>query len=168
MGGIDVLVTAVGGAEDAPLLMVCSEDIHACIDDNLRTVINVCEAYRDVPRNGQAGRIVNISSVTGLVGQPMRVSYGAAKGAVISYTKSLARELASQNITANVVAPQVIEGGLANLMKMHVREVLLANTPVGRACTPADVAHAVAYLGSPAASFVTGTVLTVAGGMVTW
>jgi 3-oxoacyl-[acyl-carrier protein] reductase len=168
LGGIDVVVTAIGGAKDAPLPLVDSRDITACIDDNLSPVINVCEAYRSLPRSAQSGRIVNVSSVTGLVGQPMRVAYGAAKGAVISYTKSLARELAAEGITANCVAPQVVEGGLADLMKARVRAVLLANTPVGRICTPGDVAHGVSYLASPAASFVTGTVLTISGGLVTW
>jgi NAD(P)-dependent dehydrogenase (short-subunit alcohol dehydrogenase family) len=168
MGGIDVVVTAIGGAKDAPLPLVDARDIAASIDDNLLPVINVCDAYRALPPGPRGGRIVNVASVTGLVGQPMRVAYGAAKGAVISYTKSVARELAASGITANCVAPQVIDGGLAKLMNARVRAVLLANTPIGRACTPQDVAHGVTYLASPAASFVTGTVLTISGGLVTW
>lgn len=168
MGGIDVLVTSLGGAKDGPLLMVDAADVVECMEQNLRPVINVCEAFRVFCSAKRGGRIINISSITGLVGQPMRVAYGAAKGAVISYTKSLAREVAADGVTANVVAPQVIEGGLADLMKSRVRDILLSNTPMGRACTPEDVAHGVSYLASPSASFVTGTVSTVTGGLVTW
>jgi len=171
LGGLDIVVTAIGSAKDAPLPMVDAADIEDSLRDNLLPVIHVCEAFRELAvahGTTQGGRIVNVSSVTGLVGQPMRVAYGAAKGAVVSYTKSLAREVAVQGMTANVVAPQVIEGGLADLMKARVRSILLANTPVGRTCLPADVAHAVTYLASPAASFVTGTVLTISGGLVTW
>jgi NAD(P)-dependent dehydrogenase (short-subunit alcohol dehydrogenase family) len=171
LGGLNVVVTAVGAAKDAPLLLVDAADIEASLRDNLLPVVNVCEAFRELlaAHDSTSGaRIVNVSSVTGLVGQPMRVAYGAAKGAVVSYTKSVAREVAEFGITANCVAPQVIEGGLADLMKARVRSILLANTPVARTCLPADVAHAVTYLASPAASFVTGTVLTVSGGLVTW
>jgi NAD(P)-dependent dehydrogenase (short-subunit alcohol dehydrogenase family) len=171
LGGLDVVITAVGSAKDAPLPLVDAADIEGSLRDNLLPVIHVCEAFRELAAASgttRGGRIVNVSSVTGMVGQPMRVAYGAAKGAVVSYTKSLAREVAQQGMTANVVAPQVIEGGLADLMKARVRSILLANTPVGRTCLPEDVAHAVSYLASPAASFVTGTVLTVSGGLVTW
>jgi NAD(P)-dependent dehydrogenase (short-subunit alcohol dehydrogenase family) len=168
MDGIDVLVTSVGIAKDGPLLLLNAADISECMQRNLRPVINACEAMCALAQGRSVGRIINVSSITGLVGQPMRVAYGAAKGAVISYTKSLARKVAAHGITANVIAPQVVEGGVADLMKARVRDTLLANTPVGRACTANDIAHGVAYLASPAASFVTGTVLNVTGGLVTW
>lgn len=168
LGGVDVLITCIGQARDNPLPMVAAADLAQCLEDNLRPVVNACEAFRAQRAGRPGGRIVNVSSITGLVGQPMRVAYGAAKGAVISYTKSLAREVAPEGMTANCVAPQVIDGGLADLMKLRVREILLDNTPVGRACTPADVAHAVTYLAAPGAGFVTGTALPVTGGLVTW
>lgn len=173
LGGLDVLAIAIGSARDAPLPLVTADDLDAAMRDNLLPVVHACEAFRDAwlaaPRASKAlGRIVVVSSVTGQVGQPMRVAYGAAKGAVISWTKSLAREVAPLGITANIVAPQVIDGGIADLMKARVRAVLLANTPLGRACSAEDVAQGVTWLASPGAAFVTGTVLGISGGLVTW
>jgi len=126
------------------------------------------KALLDVVTGERGGRIVLVSSITGLVGQPMRAAYSAAKGAVIAYAKSLAREVASRGMTVNCIAPQVVEGGLARRMKPAVRDLLLANTPLGRVCTPAEVAAAAVYLASPGAAYVTGTVLNLTGGMVTW
>ena len=109
-----------------------------------------------------------VSSITGRVGQPMRLAYGAAKAAVEGYIRSFAREVAASGMTANCIAPQVIEGGLADLMKERVRALLLANTPLARPCEAKDVAGAALYLASAESRYVTGTSLNITGGLVTW
>ena len=168
LGGLDVLVLAVGSAKDGPLALVDDDDMAKCMRDNLAPVVNAAEAFRALRGEAGGGAIVVVSSVTGLVGQPMRVAYGAAKAAVISYCKSLAREVADSGLRVNIVAPQVTEGGLADLMKAKVRSVLLANTPLARNCTPQDVAGAVRFLALGDAAFVTGAVVNVSGGLITW
>lgn len=168
-GAPEVLVIAIGSARDDALPMLGDADAAAVIADNLAPVVHLCEAMRAArARAGGGGRIVIVSSITGLVGQPMRTLYGAAKGAVIAYAKSLARETAASGLTVNCLAPQVLDGGLASLMRAHVRQTLLGATPAARACTPQDLVDAARFLAAPGAGYVTGTVVNVTGGLVTW
>lgn len=168
LGGLDVLVIAVGRADDQPLLMMAPGALHAALQSNLAPVVNACAAFRARRAGMRGGAVVVVSSITGRVGQPMRMAYGAAKAAVEAYIRCFAREVAADGMTANCIAPQVIEGGLADLMKMHVRALLLANTPLGRPCEAEDVAGAALYLSSPESRYVTGTSLNMTGGLVTW
>lgn len=170
LGGVpDVLVIAIGTARDDALPMLGDADAAQTFADNLAPVVYLCEAMRAArTRAGGGGRIVIVASITGLVGQPMRTLYGAAKGATIAYAKSLARETAASGLTVNCIAPQVLDGGLASLMRAHVRQTLLGATPAARACTPDDLTAAARFLAAPEAGYVTGTVVNVTGGLVTW
>lgn len=168
LGGVDVLVNCVGFSRDDSVLMLSERDADAVMRGNLGPVVYLCEAMRRQGGAIEAGRIVNITSITGLVGQPMRSLYGAAKGAVIAYTKSLAREIAAEGWTANCIAPQVVEGGLAERMKPAAHAMIAGNTPIQRTCLPADLTGAALFLASADSAFVTGTVLNVTGGLVTW
>ena len=168
LGGLDVMVIAVGQADDQPLLMMPPGAMRTALLSNLAPVVNACEAFRALRAGSQGGAVVVVSSITGRVGQPMRLAYGAAKAAVEGYIRSFAREVAASGMTANCIAPQVIEGGLADLMKERVRVLLLANTPLARPCEAKDVAGAALYLASEESRYVTGTSLNVTGGLVTW
>ena len=168
LGGVDVLVNCVGFSRDDSILMLSEGDADAVMRGNLGPVVYLCEAMRRQGGHVDAGRIVNITSITGLVGQPMRALYGAAKGGVIAYTKSLAREIAAQGWTANCIAPQVVEGGLAERMKPAAQAMIGGVTPVRRTCLPDDLTGAALFLASADSGFVTGTVMNVTGGLVTW
>ncbi len=164
----DTLVISVGGAEDKPLFLLTGADMAATLTENLLPVVNLVEAFVGARGERPGGRIIVLSSITGLVGQPMRAAYAAAKGAVIAYAKSVAREVAPRGMTVNCVTPQVVEGGLARRMKPAVRRLLMDNTPLGRTCQPSEVAAAAVYLASPGAAYATGTTLNLTGGLVTW
>lgn len=164
----DTLVISVGGVQDKPLFLLTGADMVETLTENLEPVVNLVEAFVAARGDRRGGRIVVVSSITGLVGQPMRAAYAAAKGAVIAYVKSVAREVAARGMTVNCITPQVVAGGLAERMKPAVRQLLLANTPLGRACEPSEVAAAAVYLASPGADYVTGTTLNLTGGLVTW
>jgi 3-oxoacyl-[acyl-carrier protein] reductase len=168
LGGVDVLVNCVGMSRDDSLLMLTEQDVDTVLRGNLAPVVYLCEAMRRQGDEIGQGRIINFSSITGLVGQPMRSLYGAAKGAIIGYTKGLAREVAPLGWTANCIAPQVVEGGLAERIKPAVHAVIMANTPLRRPCTPDDLVGAALLLASPASAYITGTVVNVTGGLVTW
>ena len=168
LGTPDTLVISVGGAQDKPLFLLTGADMNETLTENLLPVVNLVEAFVAARGDQAGGRILVISSITGLVGQPMRTAYAAAKGAVIAYVKSVAREVAPRGMTVNCLTPQVVNGGLAKRMKPAVRRLLLANTPLGRACEASEVAAAALYLTSPGAAYVTGTSLNLTGGLVTW
>jgi 3-oxoacyl-[acyl-carrier protein] reductase len=168
LGGVDVLVNCVGLSRDDSIIMLSEGDADTVMRGNLGPVVYLCEAMRRQDVHVEAGRIVNITSITGLVGQPMRSLYGAAKGGVIAYTKSLAREIAARGWTANCIAPQVVEGGLAERMKPAAQAMISGVTPMRRTCLPGDLAGAALFLASADSGFVTGTVMNVTGGLVTW
>ncbi len=168
LGGIDVLVNCIGLSRDNSLFMLNEKDVAVVIQGNLAPVIYLSEFMCDQSRVIEAGRIINITSITGLVGQPMRSLYGAAKGAVIAYTKCIAREIAKKGWTANCIAPQVVEGGLADHMKAQKKSLLAELTPIKRDCTPEDLTELAVFLASEKSGFITGTVLNVTGGLITW
>jgi 3-oxoacyl-[acyl-carrier protein] reductase len=142
------------------------EDWDAVIQTNLRGVYHCCRAaIRPMLRARQGGRIINISSVSGLVGQVGQTNYSASKAGVIGFTYALAREVGSRRITVNAVAPGYVATELTHDLAEDVKEALLKLTPLGRYGTAEDVAQAVAFLASDGASFITGVTLRVDGGL---
>lgn len=168
LGVPDVLVASIGSARDKPLFLLTAADLAATLAGNLGAVVNLVEAFIAARGERPGGRVVLVSSVTGLVGQPMRAAYAAAKAAEIAWARSIAREQAGRGLTVNCIAPQVVTGGLAEHMRPAVRRLLTDNTPLGRPCRPEEVAAAARWLASPEAGYVTGTVENLSGGLVTW
>lgn len=166
-GRVDILVNNAGTTRDTLLMMMSEEQWDVVINTNLKSVFNCCKAVaRPMVRN-RYGRIVNISSVSGLAGQPGQTNYSASKAGVIGFTKALAKELGSRNITVNVVAPGFVPTALTEeVLTEENRRRAIEATPLGRLGTVEDVAAAVAFLASDDASFITGQVLSVDGGLV--
>jgi 3-oxoacyl-[acyl-carrier protein] reductase len=166
LGGLDILVNNAGATRDTLLMTMKEEDWDAVIDTNLKSVYAVTRAaLRGMIRN-RWGRIINISSVVGLTGQAGQTNYAASKAGIIGFSKSLAREVASRNITVNVVAPGFIPTALTNVLSEEQRTSILQNTPMGRMGTPEEIAWAVSFLAAERSGFITGQVLTVDGGLV--
>lgn len=166
LGRIDILVNNAGTTRDT-LLMTMKEDAwDAVIDTNLKSVYAVTRAAVRGMLKQRSGRIINITSVVGLSGQAGQSNYAASKAGIIGFTKSLAREIGSRNITVNAVAPGYVPTALTNVLSDEQREGILAQTPLERLGTPEDVAYAVLFLASDRASFITGQVLSVDGGLV--
>jgi 3-oxoacyl-[acyl-carrier protein] reductase len=141
------------------------EDWRAVIDTNLGGVFHTCRAAARGMMRRRGGSIVNLTSVVGLHGNPGQTNYAASKAGIIGFTKALARELATRSVRVNAVAPGYIETALTDVLPDEVQQAILANTPLGRMGAPEDVARAVRFLCSDEASFVTGEVLLVDGGL---
>ena len=164
-GAIAILVNNAGITKDNLALRMKDADWDEVMETNLRAVFRLSRAVMRGMMKARWGRIINITSVVGASGNAGQVNYAAAKAGVVGMTRSLARELGSRNITVNCVAPGFIDTDMTRALSEEQRSALLAQIPLGRLGEAADVAAAVAYLASPAAGYVTGTVLHVNGGM---
>jgi 3-oxoacyl-[acyl-carrier protein] reductase len=164
-GDVDVLVNNAGLTRDGLLVRMSDEDWRTVIDTNLSSVFFTCRAAARPMMRKRSGSIVNISSIVGVHGNWGQTNYGASKAGIIGFTKSLARELGSRNVRANVVAPGYVKTQLTDVLPEEATQAMLTNTPLGRLGDPEDVAGAVRFLCSDAARFVTGDVLLVDGGL---
>ena len=165
-GTIDILVNNAGITRDALLMRMKDEDFAKVLDTNLKGVFYCTKAVSKLMMKKRSGRIVNMASVVGLVGNAGQTNYAAAKAGVIGFSKSAARELASRGITVNVVAPGFIGTDMTAVLPEAVKEKTLAGIPLGKMGEPEDVANAVLFLASDQASYITGQVVNVDGGMV--
>ena len=164
-GDLDILVNNAGVTRDGLLARMPEDDWRAVLDTNLGGVFHTCRAAARGMMRRRSGAIVNISSVVGLHGNPGQTNYAASKAGIIGFTKALARELGSRGVRANVVAPGYIDTRLTQTLAAELKEAMLTNTPLGRFGQPEDVARAVRFLCSDEASFITGEVLLVDGGL---
>jgi 3-oxoacyl-[acyl-carrier protein] reductase len=165
-GAVDVLVNNAGVTEDNLILRMSRESWDRVLATNLTGAFLLTQALVRAMVKKRYGRVVNVTSVVGLMGNPGQANYAASKAGLVGLTKSVARELASRNITCNAVAPGFIETDMTEKMTPSAREALSGQIPAGRLGTAADVAEAVAYLASEEASYVTGHVLNVSGGLL--
>ena len=166
LGGVDILVNNAGLTRDNILFRIKDEDWDAVIDTNLRGAFVAIRAASRGMMKRRWGRIVNIASVVGLVGNKGQANYAASKAGLIGMTKSVAKELASRNVLANVVAPGYIETDMTAAMTDDAKAMLFAQIPLGRLGTPGDIAGLVTFLVSDAAAYITGQTFVVDGGMV--
>lgn len=165
LGGVDILVNNAGITRDNLLLRMPEKDFDDVISANLKSVFNYTKAILKPMIQQRYGRIVNIASVVGLIGNPGQANYVASKAGVIGFTKAMARELASRNITVNAVAPGFIETSMTQKLDQKQRDALMQNIPLGRLGKPEDIARVVGFLCSPEADYITGQVIAVDGGM---
>lgn len=165
-GNIDILINNAGITRDGLMLRMKNEDWDAVLQTNLNSVFYWCRALAHPMARKRWGRIINISSVSGLMGNAGQVNYSASKAGVIGVTKTLARELASRNITVNAVAPGFIETDMTADLGDSVQQALLQNIPLKRLGQPEDIANMCTYLSSEESGYITGQVFTVDGGMV--
>jgi len=164
-GDLDILVNNAGLTRDGLLARMSDDDWRTVIDTNLSSVFFTCRAVTRPMMKKRAGAIVNVSSIVGVHGNWGQTNYAASKAGIIGFTKSLAKELGSRNVRANVVAPGYVQTQLTDVLPEEATAAMLQQTPLGRLGDPADVAGAVRFLCSDEASFVTGEVLLVDGGL---
>ncbi|SCA64251.1 3-oxoacyl-[acyl-carrier-protein] reductase FabG [Chlamydiales bacterium SCGC AG-110-P3] len=165
-GGLDILVNNAGITRDGLLLRMKESDWDAVLEVNLKSCFNTCKAVIKPMMKKRRGKIINITSVIGLTGNPGQVNYSASKAGMIGFCKSLAKEVASRNICINCIAPGYIETKMTGALSEQQREGIIQMIPLGRIGQPDDIAQAVLFLASSAADYITGQVLTVDGGMV--
>lgn len=161
-----IVVNNAGITKDNLLLRMKAEEWDSVLSTNLSGVFRVCKATIRGMMKARGGRIINIASVIGLMGNPGQANYAAAKAGIIGFSKSLAREVGSRNITVNVVAPGFIDTDMTRVLAEEQRAAMLGQVPLGRLGAPEDIANAVTFLASDAAAYVTGETLHVNGGML--
>jgi 3-oxoacyl-[acyl-carrier protein] reductase len=164
-GDVDVLVNNAGLTRDGLLARMPDDDWRTVIETNLSSVFYTCRAVTRPMMKKRRGSIVNISSIVGVHGNWGQTNYAASKAGIIGFTKSLARELGSRNIRANVVAPGYVKTALTEVLPEEATAAMIQNTPLGRVADPEEIAGAVRFLASDQASFITGDVLLVDGGL---
>ena len=165
-GRVDILVNNAGITKDGLLMRMSEADWDAVLDINLKGTFLFTKAFSRAFVKQRSGRIVNIASVIGLIGNAGQCNYAASKAGVIGFTKSVARELASRGVTANAIAPGFIETRMTEALGPEARAALLKQIPLASLGQPGDVAEAALFFASPAARYITGQVLAVDGGMV--
>lgn len=165
-GQIDILVNNAGITRDGLLMRMKNEDFDAVINTNLKGVYYTTKAVTKLMMKKRYGRIINMASVVGLTGNAGQANYSAAKAGVIGFSKTVAKELASRGITCNMVAPGLIATDMTKDLPEKAKEAMMTSIPLGRAGQPEDVAQAVLFLASDNASYITGQVINVDGGMV--
>jgi len=164
-GDLDILVNNAGLTRDGLLARMSDDDWRTVIETNLSSVFYTCRAVTRPMMKKRAGSIVNVSSIVGVHGNWGQTNYAASKAGIVGFTKSLAKELGSRNVRANVVAPGYVKTQLTEVLPEDATAAMLTNTPLGRLGEPEDIAGAVRFLCSDAASFITGEVLLVDGGL---
>jgi 3-oxoacyl-[acyl-carrier protein] reductase len=165
-GRVDVLVNNAGVTRDGLLMRMSEEDWDVVLNTNLRGAFAFTKAFSRILLKQRAGRIINISSVVGLIGNAGQCNYAASKAGLIGFTKSVARELASRGITANAIAPGFIDTDMTAAMNEAARAELLKQIPLSSLGKPEDIAEAALFLAGPGGRYITGQVLAVDGGMV--
>lgn len=163
---IDILVNNAGVTRDNLLMRMSEEEWDTVIDTNLKGAFNFTKALTRPFIKQRSGRIINIASVIGLIGNAGQSNYAASKAALIGFTKSIAKELATRGITVNAIAPGFIETDMTAALSEKMREGILGNVPLERFGSPDDIAHAAVFLAMEPSGYITGQVLTVDGGMV--
>jgi 3-oxoacyl-[acyl-carrier protein] reductase len=164
-GTPSVLVNNAGVTHDGLLMRMSADDWQSVIETDLSSVYRTCKAVMRGMMKARRGRIINIASVVAVMGNAGQTNYAAAKAGMIGFTKSLAREVGSRGITVNVVAPGFIVTDMTDALSEETRKALMEQVPLGRLGSPDDIAHAVAFLASPQAAYITGETLHVNGGM---
>lgn len=164
-GSVSIVVNNAGITRDTLMMRMKDEDWDAVIRTNLNGAFYLSRAALRPMMKARSGRIINVSSVVGLMGNPGQVNYAASKAGVIGMTRSLAKEVASRGITVNAVAPGFIETQMTDAMKDEVRETVLQQIPLGRYGSPEEIASMVGFLASEAAGYITGQVMVVDGGL---
>lgn len=165
-GPVDILINNAGVTRDQLMLKMTEEDWDQVMEINVKSCYNTCKALTRQMLKARKGIIINISSVIGLIGNPGQTNYAASKAAIIGFTKALAKELASRGIRVNCIAPGFIDTKMTEAMTDQQRQATLLSIPMERMGMPIDIANAAVFLASPMASYITGQVLTVDGGMV--
>ena len=163
---VDILVNNAGITRDMLMRRITDEQWNDVISVNLNGTFYVTRAFVEQMRRGKWGRIINISSISGLIGNKGQANYSASKAGVIGFTRTISKELANRNITANAICPGFIDTDMTAVLDEAYKQVILSNIPAGRMGTPEDIANAVLFFASPDSSFVTGQILTVDGGMI--
>jgi len=165
-GQLDILINNAGLTRDKLLMTMKEEEWDLVIQTNLNSAYHCSKAVLRPMMRKRQGRIINITSVVGLAGQAGQTNYAASKAGLIGFTKSLAKEVGSRNITVNAIAPGYVPTVLTETLSEEMTGQIIANTPLGRMGTAEDIAYAVAFLASDQASFITGQVLSVDGGLI--